>query len=211
MNEELTITPKTSIPRYPPPKKPLFQKKSKDKQTTTTYRKHVGRHKTGAHKRATTLFSEQTTKLTEERLSAKKVKEAVDLEYGPGFSPSPRTIQRCVKTDMVGVSPVKSGRASQSKISRSKLLSTHLRLTYVVISQINGQGGQMSPTILSQKVKAVMGDVVQCSTKLMRPVIQETTIHLMADKLHTAEQWRTFSGLHTIISICGLRIGRSTW
>jgi hypothetical protein len=188
----------------------LFRKKSKDKQTATNYRKPVGRHKANAHKRATALFAEQTTKLTEERLSAKKVKEAVDLEYSPGYSPSPRTIQRYVKEDMVGVSPVKSGRASAIQDFTFKTLVNAFE-TYVVISQINGQGGQMSPTILSQKVKAVMGDVVQCSTKLMRPVIQETTIHLMADKLHTAEQWRTFSGLHTIISICGLQIGRLTW
>ena len=47
----------------------------------------------GAHKRATTLFTDQTTKPAEERLYVKKVKEAVDLEYGPGYSPSPRTIQ----------------------------------------------------------------------------------------------------------------------
>ena len=92
-NEELTLTPESSSPRYPPPEQPLFWKKSKDKQTTTNYKKHVGRHKTDAHKRATTLFSEQATKPLEERLSAKKVSEAVDLEYGTGYSPSPRTIQ----------------------------------------------------------------------------------------------------------------------
>ena len=40
------------------------------------------------------------------------------------------------------------------------------------------------------KIKDVMKDVVQCSSRLMCCVMEESGVNLMADKIHTAEQRR---------------------
>ena len=48
----------------------------------------------------------------------------------------------------------------------------------------------MSKKNILSKVKVVMGDAVQCSTGLMRRVMQETVIDLSVSKVFSAEQQR---------------------
>jgi hypothetical protein len=102
------------------------------------------------------FVAEQNTPKEEGQLSAEKFKEAVELEYGAGFAPSVHTIQTVYKEGMAGISPVKVGQPSAVEDFTFLTLTNALE-TFMVISQINGQGGVMSNKILSRKINFSAG------------------------------------------------------
>ena len=195
---ELCVTPETSSPLYPPPEAPVFRNGSKEKQSQSVHDKNMSRHKNSAFKRATSLFAEQAKKPKKQRWSANQVKDYIETEFGKGHSPSARRIQQYVKDGLVGVSPLKSGRRSEIANFTFRTLINAVE-TFVVINQLNGRGGRMTKRVLSAKIKAVLGDAVYCSSRMLGRVMQETTIDLMADVVHTAEQrriqWTTYNNI----------------
>ena len=111
------------------------------------------------------------------------------MEYGAGVAPFVRMIQTVCKEGMAGLSPPKVGRPSAVEDFTFLTLTNALE-TFVVISQINGQGGVMTNRILLRKIKSVMGNTITCFTKLLNRVLQETVINFIASKSFTVNQLR---------------------
>ena len=121
------------------------------------------------------------------------------MEYGTEFVPSACTIQLVCKEGMADLSPAKVGRPSALEDFTFLTLVNALK-TFLVISQINGQGGVIDICdFFSRKIKSVLGNMITCSTKLLHHVLQETVIDLVASKSFTVEQrrmaWTNYNNL----------------
>ena len=94
----------------------------------------------------------------------------MDSEYGKGISRTVRSIQRNVKAGIIGVSPVKPEKKSDLHDFTFKTLLGAVE-TFTVVSQINGQSLRTTARFPSAKIKKVMGNAVECSTRLLERVL----------------------------------------
>ena len=144
-----------------------------------------------AHKRATALYAKEKTKTErakmvmttmgpniERGMSASKVKEVVELEFGVGMAPSRRTIETHAAKGSVGESPIRRGHPGRVVQSTFLMFCTALE-SYVQIFQINAK---VEPRkLLSAKCYSVMQKEDVVSNQLLVRVLQECACDLLAD------------------------------
>ena len=87
------------------------------------------------------------------------MRHIVDSEYGEDMSPTVRSIQRNVKAEIIGVSPVKPGKKLDFHDFAFKALVGAVE-TFTVISQINGKLSQTTVRFLSAKIKKLWGTLL---------------------------------------------------
>ena len=157
-------------------------------------------HHKAAHKKATKLYFNEINKPDGfKRLSASRVSELVQEEFGTTIEV--RTIQREVKQGRVGVSPKKMGPSSQFP----NLVFNHLANafeSYIIINQLNGQGGDVSYKKLIMLLKKCTMSVIGCDCKwLVQRLVKHTAISLSCGQNNNVEErrirWTTYNNLKT--------------
>ena len=185
-----------------PPKAPDKRRSTMDVQDALAHKKRGAEFYKESHKHATGWYGREQKKQKDDspKKSAKYVSEMTKKAYH-GVGPSSRTIIRECDKGRGGKSPLRKGAPGEIPPLVFNLICNAFE-SFVVINQLNGNGGNNTKKILASKVNAVMnqaGNNSQLSFKLLNRIITATAININASKVHSVEArrilWTTYKNL----------------
>ncbi|KAL7490610.1 hypothetical protein ACHAWT_000174 [Skeletonema menzelii] len=169
-------------------------------QTIRRNKKIKERKRIDATKRATAIFKVEKDKPkgTDGKLSAKQVSELVEKETKIRISD--RTIQQAVADGRAGLSPPKQGRPSALFSNETFEHLTNAFESFIKINQLNGMGGKLTSSKLTNLLKECTQPVIGCNcSSLLSRLLNAASIDLKRGRSNNAEerrvQWTTYSNL----------------